>query len=324
MENENNQHFSITAYHIVLKQRQKFYGDNDKETATDKTNYLANTGIFVKEFVDSIRSIKSNEEFSYLYVSNIIDLSGPEMAGQELVVNYGKSGQDFKTIEYDGTEKDYDKRTKIVKFYRVFFFNRGDGNCFMVVFRNGSNSCKTAVFNKMKEFLANTNVIVDLPYVSNNEYIEQLCEKMDFVNLTYTTLYKTYPNDNADDPKTLTKKYSVTTIDLSFETPRNKFLALLRGLFVGKDSNKKKELTSKLEVEVNKDDYVLDTESLSVLVNINGVKRTVPIQTIMSFYDVDISSKLDFDQNGNPTEQSIAREVIDYTKGIRLGEDTDE
>ena len=320
--------YSITAYHIQIKERQKFYHNHKKSDAIDKSHYLKSPYNFMCDFIAHITANKINNRSSYFYVSDVKDIMLPNLIGKELFVRFGKAGQDFLTVEPEGKERQFGKDTKIVKYYRIFFFKRtDDNNCFMVIFRNGVNSCKTIVYDEMRDFLSETNILVNLPYVSNNEYINNLCRNMTLVSLNYATKISVSSPDNADNNSTIWKKYSDVTIDLSIEKTKSKFQTLLENLLFGNDKQNKKQICDILSYNVNggnKDDgdmYIVDEESLSVLINMDGVKRTIKLRDFLSFYDVDITSKLDEDQNGNPTNESIMKEIIEYVSGIEIPED---
>ena len=319
MKNKWNSKYSITAYLIRTKSRQKFYDNHNKESAVDKSEYIEDVKTFVRDFLKHLDNCKNDNEYEYLHIYSRKDIPGLDFYGVELFVNYGRSGEDFKTIESDGKEHSFGKETKIVKYYRIFFFIKNDGNCFMVIFRNGVNSCKTAIYNEMKRYLEDTNVILMLPYVSNNVYLEALYDDMQFISLNYATNVKCLSSDNADDNYSLTKKYSFTSIDLSIGNRVQGFLDVLAGLFKGHHHENKKLLCDLLQLQLNgSDDYIVDEDSVSVLAQINGVKRTIPIKDVLSFYDVDITTKLELDSEGIPTEQSIIDEVVEYVSGIEV------
>lgn len=325
MKNKWNSRYSITAYLLKTKQREKFYDGKNKESSINKIEYISEVKTFVHDFLSYLNSCKKENEFEYLYIYNKKEIPGLDFYGVELFVNYGRSGEDFKTIESDGKESSFGRETKLVKYYRIFFFVKTDGLCYMVIFRNGINSCKTAIYKEMRKFLEDTNVIVYLPYVSNNAYLESLYEDMQFVTLNYSTNIKCLHPDNVDGTYSVVKKYSSTSIDLSIGTRVERFINALKIIFKGNHSENKKMLCDLLELDLkDKDMYEIDECSLSVLTQINGVKRTIPIKDVLSFYDVDITSKLEFDSNGLPTEDSIVSEVVEYVSGIEIEGPTDE
>ena len=321
MENKKNKieegRYSITAYLIELRERQKFYGDHTKDNVVDKTEYINNPTQFVHEFLAHLEKDKSVSDNSYLCIYDSKIMPDKDIAGVELFVNYGKSGQDFLTVKKSGEEQKFDRDTKIVKYYKVFLVIKDD-NAFLVIFREGVNSCKTAFFDEMRVFLDNTNVIVSLPYVSNNEYLNKLYDNMTLVNLNYETMYKELSNDNADDSTYISKRYSLTSIDLTLGSSLTKFGQMISNWFKGLAS---RDLISEvLRTNVDNGVYSLNEESMSVVVMIGGVKRTVPLNKIASFYDVDITSRLEYDSKNIPTNESIVGEVIEYIKGIKLPE----
>ena len=321
MKNKNNSKYSITAYLIKTKQREKFYDTHSKESVIEKNDYISDVKTFVHDFLAHLKSCKRDNEYEYLYIYDKKEIPGLDFYGIELFVNYGRSGEDFKAVEMDGKEYLFGRETKIVKYYRIFFFVKKDGACFMVIFRNGINSCKTAIYNEMRKFLENTNVIVSLPYVSNNLYLDELYKDMQFISLNYVTNIRCLSTDNADDNHSLIKKYSSTSIDLSIGTRVQRFVNLLKSLFKEQHSETKKLLCELLELEIkDKGIYAIDEDSISVLAFMNGVKRIIPIKDVLSFYDVDITSKLKYDSNELPTEDSIVDEIVNYVGGIEIGD----
>lgn len=319
MKKIEQRRFSITAYLITTKERQKYYGDESKDSCTKKQDYIDDPRKFVKDFVKRLIKCKKNDLNDYMSVSEEHDIKLPSIVGNELTVNYGKSGQDFSTVKINGEINEYDKETKIVKYYKNFFLIREDGRVFMVIFRDGVNSCKTAIYNEMKSFLQGTNVIVDLTYVSNENYIRSLFDNIEFVNLNYNVVYREISPDNADDSKIIQKKYSSNTIDLSLQHKKNfkDFLNKILNHINGHQN--RMELTTLLNDGLA-ENYCVDEDSLSVLVELNGVKRTIRIEDVARFYDVDITAKLEYDENGNPQNESILSEVIEYVSGIEIVE----
>ena len=314
--------YSITAYLITTKERLKYFGDESRDTCVKKQEYLDDPSKFTFDFVNSIKNHAVNEIDRYMSVTNEIPINLPAIAGKELVVNFGKNGQEFLTVKSDGVKNEYDRKTKIVKFYRNFFLKRADGKVFMVIFRDGVNSCKTALYQEMKKFTHNTNVIVDLTYVSNEEYISSLYENVKYINLNYDIVYKEIPSDNADEPFKKKRKYSSCAIDLSLRQTKTKFRSFLDNLFRGSGGRQNRiTLATTLSADLSDTNrYDVDSDSLSVLVELNGVRRTINIEDVARFYDVDITSKLDYDDENNPTIESIRREVIDFVSGINVEE----
>lgn len=309
--------YSITAYAINFKERIRFFGDSNKDNCIDKTEYITNPVKFVTDFLEYIEGINRNERTSYLRINKKIPISQENILGTELFVNYGRSGQDFLTVEPNGTEQSFGEDTKIVKYYKVFFLVRNDNNVFFVIFRNGVNSCKTAFQEEMKKFLDGTNVILELPYVSNNQYIDSLFDNISLVSLNFDTLYGARTHDNIDDPKIFSKRYSTTSIDLSLESNVHRYCGKLRDWFRGISS--KELISTALKAEIkDSENYFLDENSLSVVISFNGFKRTVAIREIAQLYDVDITSKLSYGTDRKPTDASIIREIVEYIGGIKL------
>lgn len=318
MKNIEQRRYSITAYLITTKERQKFYGDESKESCANKQVYIDDPRKFVNDFVKHLINYKKNSLNDYMSAFGQRDVIMPSIIGKELIVKYGKSGQDFSTVKSDGEIKEYSKETKIVKYYKNFFLIREDNRCFMVIFRDGVNSCKTAIYNEMKSFLQGTNVIVELTYVSNEEYIRALYEDIQFINLNYDVVYKQIPSDNADEPTVKQKKYSSNSINLSLNRTKDRFISFLDKILNHINGHESKvALTTLLNTSLS-NDLCVNEDSLSVLIELNGVKRTIRIEDVARFYDVDITTKLEFDEKDNPTDESVLKEVLEYISGIEV------
>lgn len=306
--------YSITAYEIKLFERQKFYGDIKKDNAIDKLSYIEDTKAFVNDFIYRLKHNSNNNIDNYLKIEGSNDLSNEDYCAVELRINYGKLKEDFLTVESNGNEHKYID-TKIVKYYKVYFFCKNDGSSYLVVFRNGYNSCKTAIFNEMKAFLKDTNVLVSLPYTSNNEYIENLYNDIEPVSLSFSTMYRKAALDNVDGTKIINKKFSTTCIDLGLNENKHKYRNLIMGIF-SKNTNKQAIVSQFDFARPDQDNYSIDPNSFTVIISVGGVKRTVLLNDEISFYDVDITSRLVLDKSGKPTDKSIREEIFRYVNGL--------
>ena len=315
-----NQRFSITAYYIHVKERQKFYGEINKDNAEDMKRYISNKISLVNDVLKYVRNNNYDEKSNYIEISNFDNkpIVDKNLILLSMDMEYGKNGQEFKTIEANGAVNKYNEETKLIKYYKIFFVHKINGPSFMVVFRSGINSCKTAITNEFSNYVAKSNVIVNFIYMSNNEYISDLIENSKVISLNYTTMYSEMPQDNADDYKIVQKKYSLTSVDLSLGLNKglvNIILAILKN----PTHAERKLITSALDINP-KDNFLIDENSYSVLLNMDGFKRTVSLHDAAMFYDVDITSKLKF-ENSKPTQESIEQVVVDYTDGIIIPND---
>ena len=134
-------------------------------------------------------------------------------------------------------------------------------------------------------------------------------------SLSYSTV-----NEIRQGEKTKIKKEQACNVSVMLNIKEHKSILEKIKLFFRETMNgiAKKTLVTELESHFTTDSIV-DEESMKVEISYNGNRRMVNLSDIKQMmYDVEITNKLDFDENNNPTLSSIVLTVLDYMKGINI------
>lgn len=307
----NDQNYSITAYCIVLKERERGKNGARINELDDHKDYIQNKKNFLNDFITWLnnRNYQSSNNYFKIKTSTVTD---GDINGQLIDVLYGKNGREFMTIDKDFNENVYDEQTKYICKYKLYFFILNK-NLIMVSFRQGKYGCKSALCNEIVKFLDNTNVILQTKVISNEKYISEIINNADFQKISYSLYY------NYDDgEKSKVKKDIFSNVSFELKSPSNKkklnfIIDFLKGVT-------KENLITVLSNDNNiANNSMIDDSSLKLIIKIAGIKRVVNLADFESMmYDVDITSKLEFNKNGHPTQESINEVVLDYVKGVKV------
>ena len=307
--------YSITAYNVELKKREKGINGKSLSELQDYSSIIDNPKELIKQVFDNIQStnyLSSNILFKHVKIDK------STFKGFEkffIKFEYGsKIGTAF-SVHHNETESKFSKEDKLIKPYIVYFFVN-KSKIYFVAFRNGFNSCKTALEKQFKQALSNTNVIVNFNPITNEEYIQEKIGDANINNVQFETIYKIDDGDTSAERKKERERYSTVCIDMTNNKNKNKFRI---GKFIEFITGKAKEnvINKAKETIENENDIEIDENSFKMEIQLNGVKRIVSFEAFNSLlYDIDISDDLKLLKNGEIDISSLNNIVENYMEGI--------
>lgn len=304
-----NNHYSITAYEIELKLREKGINGFKLQELNDNSLYVKNKKQFLKDFIQLLKKTDYLEKDNYLNIVN-------EMKIQEYYyffeLEYGRINGNVFSVHSGKNVQNYDKNSKIIRKYYNYFFASND-RLFLIAFRYQTNSCKSAIEKEMHQMLQGSNVMVELVPKSNREYVNKMLEGADITNIQYDTIYRENHGDNSRGSQIKKYKYSTINIDVynnKFWSKFHKFEDLLRG-------SVKTELVDELRTDIKIEKFDVDDESIKIELSFNGTKRIISLADLdKMLYSVDITAVLQLQRNGEPNLNSLNTIVKEYLEGI--------
>lgn len=312
------QAFLIAAYEITLKERQKAPKGKTASDLSDDTRYLTDINSFLEDFFKYFKQTKEDNETMLamrLSSSEIID----NIAEHVFEVDYGRNGYPF-SVRQNGQNIDYGADDKIVHNYKVIFYEMPNGKTYMVAFRIGHYSCKSAILKSMYSFLGDSNVIPSLDPLTIPESLLDFGDIENIVSLEGDYVETITPNDLSEGAKTqiVKQKFSSINIDLQRKDVKARFLPSLltkiRDIFT---QESRSSICSKVSASTKTEGCVLDPDSLKIVVSIDGKKRTIRLadaESILYYYDV--TNKVQKDEKGYADLESVKAVSRDYIKEV--------
>ena len=307
--------YSITAYNVELKKREKGINGKSLSELLDYSSIIDNPKELIKQVFDNIKStnyLSSNILFKHVK----IDKSAfKEFEKFFIKLEYGSKTEIDFSVHHNETESKFSKGDKIIKPYIVYFFVN-KSKIYFVAFRNGFNSCKTALEKQFKQALSNTNVIVNFNPIVNEEYIQERLGEANINNVQFETIYKIDDGDTSTERKKERERYSTVCIDMTNNKNKIKFRI---GKFIEFITGKAKEnvISKAKETIENENDIEIDENSFKMEIQLNGVKRIVSFEAFNSMlYDIDISDDIKLLKNGEIDISSLNNVVENYMEGI--------
>lgn len=310
-----NLHYSITAYQVDLKKREKGINGQKLEDLTDYSYLLYKPFTVVEKFIANVKNTDYSNSNLYFLITQRVNNTFNGYDEVLLQLRYGSAnGVDFSVFR-GNVESQYDKDAKIVKEYVLFFYYK-DEKLYCIAFRNGTNSCKTVIEKEFKKMLENTNMMISLNPISNEEYIQNKFGNAGINSIQYETIYKIDDGDDANPNKKGKIRYSTVNIDMTNEKNKAKFIVkkfidFLKG-------NAKETVINKASIiEENNKDVEIDKDSFKIEIELNGTKRVVSFDSLTSLlYDVDITNELKVNHDGEIDMPSLINIVEEYMEGI--------
>lgn len=312
------QSFSITAYSVSLKERQKAPKGKTKDDLSDNSKYLGDIHLFLKEFFEKHASIVETDE----KVFKMNAVSQEDIGGMKETVfdiNYGRNGYPF-SVRQNKEDIKYNAEDKIVHYYKVLFYESEDGKAYMIVFRTGHYSCKGAVLDSMYTFLNDSNV---LPLIDPIPIPDSLLELGSIESLTslecdYVEYIETTDNSESPRKKSLKKKCASVCINLEEEKKRKDFFKeLIQKITDCFTQTTRKKICERIKLSMNTEEYEPDPDSLKMTVLVKGKKRVIPLADVESLlFSYDVTDKIITDKKGFADLDSIKDVSRNYIKEI--------
>ncbi|MEF3692209.1 MAG: hypothetical protein V3574_04125 [Candidatus Moraniibacteriota bacterium] len=310
MDDYNKTLYSITCYDIIVSERKKSPRGKKAEDLTDLTRFL-NYEVFLDNFFGYVSKTNYDTEKRHFKVESKTKLDDVlSLKTEKIQLDFGLSGTRFKAKTVT-EELDFDEKSKLIRIYTLYFFVK-EKRLLMVMLRKGKSSCKTAVINEMSNFIKNSNLVISTNRIANEKFVEESIDKSIIESISFSSIFEIDRGDMSEEVEYKEKISRTSTIG-DLETKKKgslfSFLSKLIGI--------REELVSTIEHNFIAEGEEVEENSIKLLLSINGVKRTVPLADVMNMlFDIDITDRLSYDIEGNPSETSIDSVVRDYVSGI--------
>ena len=306
----DNKIYTITAYKILLKKREKAPKGRSMEELEEKDEYLYDKKLFLNDFYSYIMQKNYEKEKYYFNVEKSM-VADDFVEGELLHIKYGRSGREFITIDRNNYVTKFDEETKYVCNYLMYFFIFNN-EILMVSFKYSNYGCKTALSNEIRKFLENTNVLLETKTTANEKYINEALEKSDFSTISFDKII----NIN-DGEKNKIKKEVISHTRLELKASSNRYLiSRIIGFLKGEA---REVLVTELSSNSGVDISYIDENSIKTTIDFLGIKRVVNLSDLENMmYDIDVTDKIEKDDNGFAIQESINEVVFDYVKGIKV------
>ena len=313
----NDRYYSITAYKVIVKNREKGTGGIQLDNLPDNKHYHDKKRL-ISDFVLKIRN-RQNDSNRFIELTSqrnvLCQLNGFDVMC--IGLRYGGKNGTFFSVFHDNGESKFTPKDKIVRDYIVYFFV-SDVKAYMIALRVGVSSCKTAVEKELSNLVEKSNVYILLMPISNNEYIKDMYKDCSFSSISYETIFKEDYGDQSRGDIHKKETFSSVNICLSNEKTKRS-LGLSRRFIDLFTATVRTEVLSQVKKIANDEQklYELDEESLRLEIEVNGTKRSVSLSNMNSLmYDVDITNRIQFDESSNVKPDSLDEIVCEYMKGI--------
>ena len=303
--------YSITAYRLIFKEREKSPKGKTLEDLTRREDYLINKRLMLDDFYSYINS-KNYYNKKYFLGIDVEKLVINNICADKVKVRYGRCGREFTTIDEYSNQLNFDEKTKYVCNYIIYFFIINN-EIIMVSFKYSNYGCKTAIANELQEFLSSTNIIFETKPTANEKFINEMLEKADFETVSFDKIVEIDDGEGKKRKKEVCSSTMLKLKSISNQNVLSKLVALLRG-------ETKENLISELEYNTRINKSFIDYSSIKTTLNVDGIKRVVYLEDIENImYDIDVTNKLLFDENGYAIQDSVNDVVFEYVEGIKVG-----
>ena len=236
-------------------------------------------------------------------------------------INYGRGDYPFE-VKTSTERHQFSKEDKVLHRYWIYLYERGDDEAYLVAFRVGHYSCKSAVLSSMSSFLGDANIVAKIEVIPIPESLLSFGEVKDIYAIEYGYVEKSENDDLSSDDskeKKVKKVFSRVKVDIIDEDRREKLFGtnIISSVMDFFSRNKRERICETFDVIMKSDELEADPDSMKIGVSIGGKKHMIDLSDLESllFY-YDITDRVETDDQGYAKQESVTAATREYIKEV--------